>query len=126
MKKETKAKIAKREKRLAKREYLQRLNKFKELVCIRDSYQCQMCYRSLSETPKSRHVHHVIANTKKYKDLSTNPLNGVLLCPYHHKFSPDSPHQNAFYFIWWLKNNKLSQFEFLKAYLDTKNLIFSQ
>lgn len=112
MKKVTKLVLLKREKRKAKREYNLKLKQFKEDVIKRDNSTCCICGKVLTK-PASKHVHHILPNCPKYKYLSTNPINGILLCPYCHKFSPNSVHQNSLFMGIWLQKNRPEQYQFL-------------
>jgi predicted HNH restriction endonuclease len=70
--------------------------------------------------PAKCNVHHIISlqNVKrKYPDLLQDIQNGILLCAFCHKFSPESPHQSALEWILWLQENKPEQYEYLKNYL---------
>jgi hypothetical protein len=117
MKELTKKQILKKEKRQLKRILKSRLEFFKYIVIKRDNDTCQMCNKKLIEN-KSKHVHHILPNTKKYFQLRDNPMNGVLLCPYCHRFSPMSPHQNSLYFGYWLKRHNRPQYDFLVSQLE--------
>lgn len=89
------------------------LNNWKLLVKKRDEFFCQMCGKDLSNSPRSQHAHHILPNMYKYKMYHTDIQNGILLCPYCHKFSPNSPHLNAFYFHEWMRVNKPTQYFYL-------------
>lgn len=112
-KKITKKILKKREKRALKREYKLKLNNWKKEVKLRDNYCCQMCEKDLKDTPASQHPHHIIPNLPQYKELSTDIENGILLCPYCHKWSRESPHLNALYFNYWLSIKKPLQYNYL-------------
>ena len=78
------------------------------LVKSRDNDQCIICGKT-----KYLNAHHLISRTNK--ELRFDVMNGVSLCPKHHRFSFDfSAHQNPFVFILWLMKNRQEQFEYLK------------
>jgi hypothetical protein len=121
-KKLTKAVIKKREKRLAKRKFKEKIEKWKLAVIERDTKHCQKCGKMLIARRK-QNPHHIIslqAVKRKYPELLENLMNGVLLCGYCHKFSPDSPHQGSMEFIFWFEKNKPEQYNYLKAFLEDK------
>ena len=117
-KKITKAILQKKEKRKLKREFKEKLNRWKEQVIIRDNNTCQRCFKDM--TNFNKHVHHIIsfqAVKRKYPKLLENINNGILLCGQCHKFNSDSPHQGGFEFTLWFMKNKKNQYNYLKNYL---------
>lgn len=59
-------------------------------------------------------AHHILPK-EKYKELSTLPINGIALCPNHHKYSKFSAHRNPIWFTLWLRENRPVQFNWAKA-----------
>lgn len=125
-KKITKATLRKREKRLVKRIFREKLNKWKNEVITRDNVSCQRCGKNLNGFNLKgqeirKHVHHIISLQsikRKYPELLEDTENAILLCGFCHKFAPDSPHQGSFEFVRWLKNNKYTQYEYLMNKLE--------
>lgn len=118
MKKITKAALLKREKRLRKREFNEKLKAWKLKVIERDNETCQRCGKDLSNFNK--HVHHIIslqAVKRKYPSLLEDINNGILLCGQCHKLNMDSPHQGGFEFTFWLEMNKCGQYDYLRKFL---------
>lgn len=50
------------------------------------------------------HCHH-IENRNTCKRLRYDPLNGILLTPYHHKWGKDSAHKGGIWFAAWLRKH---------------------
>ena len=50
---------------------------------------------------KYLNAHHILPK-ETYKKYRHDPMNGVLLCPTHHKFGKLSAHKNALWFVQWL------------------------
>jgi len=120
-KKLTKAYLKKKEKRLNKRVFKEKLKLWRDKVIQRDKGYCQICNKPLLTQPKN--VHHIISLSsvkRKYPDLLENIDNGILLCSYDHKFAPNSPHQSGVEFGLWLQEHKPEQYNNLITIL--KNL----
>jgi hypothetical protein len=127
-KKITKKILLAREKRKAKREFKEKLKHWKNRVLIRDNFTCQKCGRKFLNEKNRMHPHHIIslqAVKRKYLFLLTDIKNGICLCPYDHKWAPDSPHQGSMEFIFWLKNKFPSRYKYLSKVI-TKSFIKSQ
>jgi hypothetical protein len=121
-KKITKAILKKREKKLKKREFREKLEKWKLAIIERDTKHCQKCGKMLIARRK-QHPHHIISLQqvkRKYPELLEDLMNGILLCGYCHKFSPDSPHQGGFEFTMWLMVNKPAQYNYLRDFIMYK------
>lgn len=118
-KKATKAILRKREKRKAKREFKEAWLKAR-LECLeRDNYRCQICGNKFDKAkPGGTAVHHIIP--RQYKELFLELDNLITLCSRCHRWSKDSPHQNALWFSEWLKKNKPEQYEHLREFLNKK------
>lgn len=111
-KKLTKAYIERVKKRQNKRTFKDNLLIFKKTVAERDNYMCQKCGKLLPET-RRQNIHHILPKCKKYEHLITNPINGILLCAYCHKWAYYSPHHNSLHFGLWLQLNKPEQYSYL-------------
>ncbi len=56
------------------------------------------------------HAHHLLPK-EQYKEFRTKAINGICLCPIHHKFGKFSAHRNPIWFVLWLKRNRREQWE---------------
>jgi hypothetical protein len=75
----------------------------------RDSNACVICKHA-----GLINAHHIIPREITW--LKHNLMNGITLCPRHHRFSREiSAHQNPFKFILWLEKNRPEQYLYLKA-----------
>jgi len=101
-----------REKRANKRQLNIDIDKWKSDVKIRDGFTCQLCNKTILDN-KSMHVHHIVPNVFNYKNLKSDIQNGILLCPYCHKWAPYSPHMNSILFAEWLKINRTEIYYYL-------------
>jgi len=90
---------------------------WKVAIRTRDNYTCQICKKDCSNRP---HVHHIIPKhiTAYRHDLN----NGITLCFNHHKVGSYSPHQNALWFVEWMKLNKREQYDYIMNKLDNLKL----
>lgn len=75
----------------------------------RDNYTCQICKKKVSG--HNCQAHHIIP--KGVKLTRWDLENGITLCYQHHKVGLYSAHMNAVWFTFWLKTNKLKQFNFI-------------
>lgn len=119
-KKLTAKQIKRKEKLIKKKEFLNTLFIWKQQIFERDGNRCQKCELPIIKN-RNKHAHHIIALQavmRKYQNLLSNINNGILLCPYCHKFASHSPHQGGFEFTLWLEKNKPEQYNYLKKYLD--------
>jgi HNH endonuclease len=60
------------------------------------------------------HAHHLLPR-ERYKEFQTLPINGICLCPMHHKFSKFSAHRNPIWFSNWLRSERPLQYRWAKA-----------
>lgn len=117
-KQKTKKQLLKKQKQLEKKDLKLKLEKWKESIIIRDAVICQKCGKFLGiiKNNTNKHVHHIIslqAVMRKYPELLEDVNNGILLCPWCHKFASDSPHQGALEFILFFKNKFPIRYEYL-------------
>jgi ubiquitin C-terminal hydrolase len=112
-----KSKKARLELRKAERK---KLEDWKFQVCGRDKWACAKCKKSM-KGEKYLNVHHILPDVTKYASTRTDINNGILLCAYCHRFSPDSPHTNALEFSRWLMHARSYQYVYLVTHLINTN-----
>ena len=109
----------KRRKKKAKRIKLEltakirrRLRKlWKEKVGVLNQHRCAVC-GCMNEGKSYVNAHHIIGYVQSRR-LRYDPLNGVLLCPSHHKFGRLSAHKNGIWFAEWLRTNRVLQYQYV-------------
>ena len=90
------------------------IKEWSSFVKARDLYKCVIC----GDT-KLLNAHHIIP--KEDKLMSTELINGISLCPKHHKFDiVISAHRNPLAFYVWLNENRHEEFEYLTKYVKNK------
>ena len=95
-----KAKKAKRVKLEPKARIRRRLMKLWTMaVHAQFGEKCAVCGSDYK--PNAHHIESRIM----FKGLRYDPMNGVLLCPTHHKFGKDSAHMAGCWFANWLKEH---------------------
>ena len=78
-----------------------------EQVKIRD-VGCVICAKR-----KGLNAHHIIP--REIQETRFDVLNGISLCPLHHRFSRDiSAHQNPLAFFKWMLTNRPYQLKYLQ------------
>ena len=65
--------------------------------------------------PSFMNAHHVESRDTCPR-LRWDPLNGVLLCPSHHKFGKSSAHKSSIWFITWLQQTRPLQYAYIMAH----------
>jgi hypothetical protein len=55
------------------------------------------------------HVHHILPK-ERYPEFKLLIINGITLCPKHHKYDKFSAHRNPLWFTKWLEQNRPLQF----------------
>ena len=94
-----------------KKEQKAKLKEWADTIKQRDK-NCVICHKT-----ERLNAHHIIP--KEIKELKFDLMNGISLCPNHHRFSREiSPHQNPFAFMLWLEKNRPKQFNYLKEKLS--------
>jgi hypothetical protein len=100
-----------------------------EAVRKRAGYKCEFCgieRGSIGENGKKIKVdaHHLMSRNVSDSPMKFEILNGISLCPKHHKFSPDSSfHMNPVMTMDWLQKNIPERFKYvLENYLIRVNL----
>lgn len=63
------------------------------------------------------HAHHLLPK-ERYREYRFNPINGILLCPSHHKYGKFSAHRNPIWFTLWLRANRPQQYRWCKEHLE--------
>ena len=83
-----------------------------EEVKHRDA-SCVICQKT-----KMLNAHHIIP--REILETRYNLLNGISLCPSHHRFSRKlSAHQNPLAFFMWMVRNRQEQIEYLMKKCNT-------
>ena len=72
--------------------------------------KCAVC--GSTNLPNAHHIESRIM----FKGLRYDPMNGVLLCPTHHKFGKDSAHMAGCWFARWLEENLPERFDYVLAH----------
>lgn len=62
------------------------------------------------------HAHHLLPK-ERYPEFKFEPVNGVALCPSHHKFGRYSAHRNPIWFVVWLRRHRPEQYAWAKAHM---------
>lgn len=70
-------------------------------------------------------AHHILPK-ENYKDLMYEEINGISLCPSHHKFGKYSAHKNPIWFSEFLKKNKNNQYTWAIKNMGDHNELQSQ
>lgn len=91
---------------------------WREAVILRDGYACAIC----KSNAKGLNCHHILPK-EGFPELRHVILNGILLCARHHKFSRYSAHKNSIWFVDWLIDNRLDQYEYLSKRMKEIELI---
>jgi 5-methylcytosine-specific restriction endonuclease McrA len=100
------------DKRLIKEEF----EYWKRETYERDGHKCAIC-----QTTESLTVHHIVV--RENHDLRFDPMNAIVLCIAHHKYSRIlSAHNNSFVFFIWLEKNRPEQYAYLKHFLEQNSI----
>lgn len=70
-------------------------------------HRCAVC-----GSDKLPNAHHM-ENRNTCRALRYDPMNGILLCPSHHKFGKDSAHKGGIWFADWLMRNAPGRFRYV-------------
>lgn len=71
---------------------------------VRSGGKCDVCGKK-----ENLQAHHVLPK-ERYPELKFKRINGVCLCPTHHKFGKFSAHRNPIWFAVWLKTQQLEKY----------------
>lgn len=74
------------------------------------NHRCAIC--GSESTPNAHHLE----NRNTCRILRYDPMNGILLCPSHHKFGKDSAHKGGLWFADWLRRNHPDRLEYVLAH----------
>lgn len=67
-------------------------------------------------------AHHLESRTQ-FRFLRYNPMNGILLCPTHHKFGSDSAHKANIWFAEWVRTHAPEKYAYvLEHHGDTLDI----
>jgi hypothetical protein len=94
------------QKKLAKKIRNKADKDWKENVKFRDRGLCVICLSS-----KLVNCHHIIP--RGIVEYRHDVMNGICLCPLHHKWGTYSAHKHPLWFFVWLEKNKFSQYNYL-------------
>jgi len=89
-----------------KKEKTRKDKEWKKAVLTKYNGRCFIC----GET-KMPNAHHIIP--KNFTETRWDEMNGIILCPKHHKFGKFSAHKHALWFIVQLMGSDLNQFNYL-------------
>lgn len=73
-------------------------------------HKCAVC--GSESLPNAHHME----NRNTCGALRYDPMNGILLCPSHHKFGKDSAHKGGLWFADWLLRQHPDRFEYVMAH----------
>ena len=84
--------------------------------------RCAICGRAYGDVDSAGkacflNAHHIDSRNTNPR-LRWDALNGILLCPKHHKFSKNSAHKGSIWFITWLMNNRRDKYDYIMAHRD--------
>lgn len=75
-------------------------------------HKCAVC--GSDHLPNAHHLE----NRNTCRALRYDPMNGILLCPSHHKWGRDSAHKGGIWFADWLLKNHPDRFAYVLANRD--------
>lgn len=85
--------------------------------------KCAICGKVHGEVdpktgkPSYMNAHHIEPRAT-CAALRYDPLNGILLCPYCHKFGRNSAHKGTIWFITWLMLHRTEQYKYVMSHRD--------
>lgn len=103
--KKARKKKAKKPKKTSRRTLLATWSKS---VRERDANVCVVCGQA-----EHLQAHHLLPK-ERYSEHQFELINGVSLCPTHHKFGKLSFHRNPIWSVLWLQEHRPVQFEWTK------------
>ena len=115
-----KPKRKKLEKKTTIRNRLMRL--WVEKVRVLHGDRCAVCGRAYGDVDAAGkacylNAHHIDSRNTNPR-LRWDALNGILLCPRHHKFSKNSAHKGSIWFITWLQKYRWNQYVYIMSRCD--------
>lgn len=75
-------------------------------------HKCAVC--GSESTPNAHHLE----NRNTCRALRYDPMNGVLLCPGHHKFGRNSAHKGGIWFAEWLRVHHPERYAYVLMHRD--------
>lgn len=82
-----------------------RLREWSLRVRERDGNKCAVC-----GSPNYVQSHHLLPK-ERYQEFKFKRINGLSLCPTHHKMGRFSAHRSPIWFTIWLKENRPLQYQ---------------
>lgn len=103
---EVRLKIKMNKQKLEKKARNKAMKEWRLLVKKINGDKCVICGSSIRVN-----CHHIIP--KEFHETRYEGVNGITLCPKHHKFGKFSAHKNGLWFIDWLLGNQPNRYEYL-------------
>ncbi len=75
-------------------------------------HRCAVC--GSESTPNAHHLE----NRNTCRALKFDEMNGILLCPSHHKFGKNSAHKGGIWFAEWLRAHYPERYAYVLAHRD--------
>lgn len=94
------------------------LKLWKEIVKLRTGNCCEICKWLLGKDEKKNLQAHHIEDYRLNKRLRYDSINGVAVCPKHHKFGLDSFHKSFVFAYTYLMTNRSVDIEYLSEHRD--------
>ena len=93
-----------------------------EKVRLLNGDRCAVCGRTYGDVDGAGktcflNAHHIDSRHTNPR-LRWDALNGILLCPKHHKFSKNSAHKGSIWFITWLMKYRWNQYAYVMSHRD--------
>lgn len=91
-------------------------------VRVLNGDRCAICGRAYGDVDENGkqcflNAHHIDSRNTNPR-LRWDALNGILLCPKHHKFSKNSAHKGSIWFITWLMKYRWNQYVYIMSHRD--------
>lgn len=81
---------------------------------VRACGKCAVC-----DATDHLQAHHILPK-ERYQEFKFKQINGVVLCPTHHKFGRYSAHRNPLWFTLWLQQHRPKQYAWAVEHLGTE------
>ncbi len=105
----------KKQQSLARTSKRKQLTEWSLAVRERDGKKCVVCGRE-----DYLNAHHILPK-ENYKEFMYELINGVTLCPTHHKFGKYSAHKNQMWFAVFLQKNRKTQYTWATKNIGSEN-----
>ena len=89
-------------------------------VQIRSCGFCAVCGPSVKHPVL--HAHHLLPK-ERFAQFKFVPINGIALCPLHHKFGTWSAHRHPIWFVIWLRRHRPEQFAWARENMGREGTI---